>query len=200
MVNKIPFYGISAGGKIALLASRCHPATSQIMSVTARETLESCGVETDDIYLIDCPANTLLPGMSREIARSGSFAAVVALAVLPSEGAEAQAVRMGMSMSDFAVPVIPVLVPGGAGGAQWAAAAEKAARAAVELVNFSSMLAEFAAGGGTTEADEADGLEEFVETAAPARSRRTASRTTRRPNAASNGRKKAASNGRKKRQ
>jgi hypothetical protein len=147
-------------------------------------------VETDDIYLIDCPANSLLPGMSREIARSGSFAAVVSLAVLAPQSADEQAIRIGMAVSDFAVPVIPVLVPGGASGAEWAAAAEKAARAAVELVNFSSMLAEFAAGGGTTEADDADGLEEFVETAAPAPSRRAASRTTRRTKTASNGRKK----------
>lgn len=189
MVNKIPVYAISTGGKIAVVSARCHPATSQIMSVTCRETLESCGVDTDDIYLIDCPQNVLLPGMCREIAKSGSFAAVVGLAVLAEDNAEASAVRMGMTVSDYAVPVVPALVLGSAGGADWAGAAERAARSAIELINFSSMLSELASMGDLAElAGEGDGLlEEIVETPKPTKARaarRTTTRTT------SNGRKR----------
>jgi 6,7-dimethyl-8-ribityllumazine synthase len=143
MVNKIPSYMISAGGKFAILSSRCHPASSNLMSAAAKDALESCGVESDDIYLIDCPADSLLPGMSREIAKSGSFAAVISLAVLATGSDHGESIRIGMAVSDFGIPVIPTLVPESAGDSAIALAAQKAARSAIELVNFSSMLSEF---------------------------------------------------------
>jgi 6,7-dimethyl-8-ribityllumazine synthase len=143
MVNKIPSYVISAGGKFAILSSRCHPASSQVMAAASKDALESCGVESDDIYLIDCPSDSLLTGMSREIAKSGSFAAVISLAVLANGSEHAESIRIGMTTSDFSVPVIPALVPESCGESAIALAAQKAARSAIELVNFSSMLSEF---------------------------------------------------------
>lgn len=143
MVNKIPSYVISAGGKFAILSSRCHPASSQVMAAASKDALESCGVEGDDIYLIDCPADFLLPGMSREIAKSGSFAAVISLAVLGNDSEHAESIRIGLATSDFSVPVVPALVPERCGESAIALAAQKAAHSAIELVNFSSMLSEF---------------------------------------------------------
>jgi 6,7-dimethyl-8-ribityllumazine synthase len=160
MVNKIPFYGISSGGKVGLLSSRCHPATAQIMLVSCREILESCGVDSDDIYMIDCPDLSLIPGMSREIARSGVFAGLVCLAVLNENSGSAQAVRIGIASSDYEIPVVPSLVPADAGNAQIARAGEKAAHAVVELMNFASMLEELVSVGGFSADDDSEELEE----------------------------------------
>lgn len=156
MVNKIPSYVISAGGKYAIVSSRCHPSSGQVMASAAQEALESCGVESDDIYLIDCPSDSLLPAMCRELANCGSFAAVIALAVLGSDCAHAESVRIGMTTSDFVIPVIPAMVPEVEGAQGAALAAQKAARSAIELVNFSSMLAEFAFAQSLTDDEEYD--------------------------------------------
>lgn len=154
MVNKIPSYTISAGGKVAILSSRTNPASAQIMAASCRETLESCGVDTDDIYMIDCPDDLLLPGMSRQLARLGYYAAVVALAALDTDSTASQAIHLGMTGSDFAVPVIPVLVPANTGNGAIARAGETAARSAVELINLSNMLDEL----------KASGLDQLIET------------------------------------
>lgn len=176
MVNKIPSYVISAGGKVAILSSRCHPASSQVMAIAAREALESCGVETDDIYLIDCPADFLLPGMSREIANSEFFAAVISLAVLAGDNTHEQSIRIEMTTSNFSVPVIPALVHVDSGESAIAQAAEKAARSAIELINFSSMLSELelAQAFGNTEGMEPDISEQVTAKPRAARARKTA--------------------------
>ncbi|MBI2812386.1 MAG: hypothetical protein HYX67_16395 [Candidatus Melainabacteria bacterium] len=183
MVNKIPSYVISAGGKFAILSSRCHPASSQIMASASQSALESCGVESDDIYLIDCPSDSLLPGMSREIGKSGSFAAVISLAVLAADSEQAESIRIGMATSDFGIPVIPALVPESCGDSALALAAQKAARSAIELVNFSSMLAEFSLAQGLAELDDDD--EEAAAVAKP----RAASARRSRAGATTNGRR-----------
>ncbi|CAN5182455.1 hypothetical protein BH10CYA1_BH10CYA1_40770 [soil metagenome] len=121
MVNKLPSYAICAGGKFA----------------------ESCGVEVDDIYLIDCPSDSLLPGTSREIGKSGSSAAIISLAVFAGDRQQAESIRIGMAISDFGVPVIPSMVPESWGDSAMALAAQKAALTASQLVDFYSMLAEF---------------------------------------------------------
>ncbi len=179
MVNKIPSYVISAGGKFAVLSSRCHPASSQIMAAATKDALESCGVETDDIYLIECPADYLLPGMSREIAKSGSFAAVISLAVLSNDSAHDESIRIGMAVSDFSIPVIPALVPESKGESAIALAAQIAARSAIELVNFSSMLSEFSVAQNFADlSDEEDEEAPAVAKPRAARTRKATSRAT----------------------
>lgn len=157
MVNKIPAYMISAGGKFAILASRSHPYSGQIMSESARTSLESCGVERDDIYIIDCPNDILLPGLSRETARTGFFAAVIALAVFSDDCKQENAITTALALSDFEVPVVPALVQESKGQAQLASAAEEAARAAVELTNLATLLEEL------TIASSIDVLDELAE-------------------------------------
>ncbi len=75
--------------------------------------------------------------------KSGSLAAVNSLAVLAGDSVQSQSIRIGMAISDFGIPVIPALVPESGRDSAMALAAQKAARSAIELVDFSSMLANF---------------------------------------------------------
>jgi 6,7-dimethyl-8-ribityllumazine synthase len=142
MVNKIPSYTISNDGRYAIVSSRSHPASSQIMAVSCRETLESCGVDGDSIYLIDCPSDLLLPGVCREVADTGYFRAVAALAVVPRTSGAYRSVQIGMVTSEFSVPVIPVVVREGGDESAMAKAGADAGRSAVELSNLGEMLGE----------------------------------------------------------
>ena len=142
MVNKIPTYTINSGGKFAIVASRSNPASAQIMAVSCRETLEACGVESDNIYLVDCPTDLVLPGLLREVARCGFYAAVVGIAVVSRRSGALRALQIGMATSDFAVPVIPVLVRDCLEESAMAHAAAEAGRSAVEMANLGEMLGE----------------------------------------------------------
>ena len=157
MVNRIPAYVISAGGKFAILASRSHPYSGQIMSEAARSSLESCGVDREDIYVIDCPSDVLLPGLCRETARTGFFSGVIAVATLSENCKSENAITAALASSDFEVPVVPALVQESQGQAQLASSAEDAARAAVELTNLAMLLEEL------TIASSIDVLDELAE-------------------------------------
>ena len=173
MVNKIPSYTISAGGKVAILSSRTNPASAHIMAASCRDTLESCGVDTDDIYMIDCPEDLLLPGISRQLAKLGYYSAIVALAALDAESAALHAIYLGMTGTDFLVPVVPALVPANTDDGALARAGEMAARSAVELINLSNMLDELK----TTGIDHLAETEEPVAVAKPAPKQRSRKRT-----------------------
>lgn len=158
MVNKIPSYTIGAGGRIAVVSSRSHPGAARIMVPACCDALESSGVDTDDIYIMDVPGDLLLPGVCRELSRSGFYSAIVALTILPARDSVAVAFLNGMTTTDFAVPVIPGVVYEEGEPAVFAHVAEDAARAAVELTNLAGIMSEMA---------KAD-YEPFPEEAAPA--------------------------------
>lgn len=142
MVNKIPAYTISAGGRIALVSSRTHPYALRIMVPACCDALEATGVSSDDIYIVEAPCDLLLPGVCRELGRSGFYSAIVALAVLSQQDAATQAILTGLTTSDFTVPVIPAAVLGDVSQPGLVLAAQEAARAAVELTNLDGMIAE----------------------------------------------------------
>jgi 6,7-dimethyl-8-ribityllumazine synthase len=174
MVNKIPSYSISAGGRFAVLSSRSHPYASSVMAPACCDALESAGVATDDIYIIDAPNDLLLAGMSRELSKTDFYSAIVALAILPEAKTIGEAVLNGFTTCDFPVPVIPGLVTCNLTEVnELARIAQDAARSAIEMTNFAGMLDEMrgAVGdrpsGGGIELEE---LEEIVQ-AAPKRRR-----------------------------
>ncbi len=189
MVSKIQNFTISAGGRIAVVASRSNPSAAVVMAPACCDALEATGVESDDIFLIDAPSDSVLPGVARELARSGFFVAVIALAVLPSGEAMAESVLNGMSSSDFFVPVIPGMVIGEHDAKALARAGQDAGRAAIELVNLAGVVQEMRELAEATMIAEAEAVEEVAE-AGPGRRRRAASATTARK-ATTRGRKKA---------
>lgn len=144
MVNRIPAYMISSDGVYAVLVSRSHPSSANIMAPACQQALESCGADGDDIYIIDCPSDIVLPGLARETAKTGLFSAVIALAALQEGTAVEAALTAAMATTDFEVPVIPALVRCTTGDACMAQAGEQAGRAAVELSNLATLLEEFA--------------------------------------------------------
>jgi len=156
MVNKIPGYTISAGGRYAVLASRSHQGTVGVMVPACCDALESTGVETDDIYVIESPSDSLLPGLARELSKTGFCSTVVVLAVLPSGDAIAESILNGMTMTDFERPVVPGMVIGDRDLSTLARVAQDAARQAVEITNLAGILGEMreAAGNGAGAAME----------------------------------------------
>lgn len=159
MVNKIPSYTISAGGRIAVLSSRSHPGASRVMVPACCEALESSGVASDDIYIMDAPGDLLVPGLCRELSRSGFYAAIVALAVLPGKESLSEAVLNGMTGSDFAIPVIPGMVIGESDPTALAHTAQEAARAAVELTNVAAMILEMQGAAVESFVEDTEGIE-----------------------------------------
>lgn len=143
MVHRIPPFMISPESIYAILVSRSHPHSGNIMSGACQQALESCGAKSEDIYIIDCPSDTLLPGLCREAAKTGLFSAVIGLAALPDCRSTAAALTAAMASTDFEVPVIPALVSSTAGDAEIARAAEYAGRSAVELANLALLFEEF---------------------------------------------------------
>jgi 6,7-dimethyl-8-ribityllumazine synthase len=143
MVNKIPSYSISAGGRFAVVASRSHPYASAVMVPACCDALESAGVATDDIYIIDAPSDLLLPGMSRELSKTDFYSAIVALSILPESETIGESVLNGFTTTDFLAPVVPGLVTAGVNEVnELARIAQEAARSAIEMTNFSGMLDE----------------------------------------------------------
>ncbi len=142
MVNKVPGYTISAGGRFAVLASRSHQGTVSVMVPACCDALESTGVETDDIYIIESPSDSLLPGLARELSKTGFCSTVVVLAVLPPGDAVAESILNGMTMTDFPRPVVPGMVIGDRALSTLARVAQDAARQAVEMTNLAGILEE----------------------------------------------------------
>src|SRR5215471_5153249 len=142
MVNKIPGYTISAGGRFAVLASRSHQGTVSVMLPACCDALESTGVETDDIYIVESPSDSLLPGLARELTKTGFCSTVVVLAVLPDGDAIAESILNGMTLTDFERPVVPGLVIGDRDLSTLARVAQDAARQAVEMTNLAGILEE----------------------------------------------------------
>lgn len=189
MVSKIQSFTISAGGRIAVVASRSNPGAAGVMVPACCDALEATGVESDDIFLIDAPSDSVIPGVTRELARSGFFAAVIALAVLPAGEAMAESVLNGMSSSDFFVPVIPGMVIGEHDAQALARAGQDAGRAAVELVNLAGVVQEMRELAEAAMVAEAESVEEVSE-ARPVRRRRAGAATTAKT-ATTRGRKKS---------
>jgi len=142
MVNKIPGYTISAGGRFAVLASRSHQGTVSVMVPACCDALESTGVETDDIYIVESPSDSLLPGLARELSKTGFCSTVVVLAVLADGDAIAESILNGMTLTDFERPVVPGLVIGDRDLSTLARVAQDAARQAVEITNLAGILDE----------------------------------------------------------
>lgn len=185
MVNQIPSYVVSAGGRVAVLAGKRHPAVAATMLPACVEALESCGVETDDIYIVDAPLNELMPAVARELSRTGFFSAIVALAVLDGQERAVEAVLNGMTTTDFPVPVAPGMVLDSGDLQSVASVARDAGRAAVQMINLSGMLDEMrqvGAGGEAAEdlAEELAGdlVDELAAEPAPSRRRKAAPAAT----------------------
>ncbi len=94
-----------------------------------------------DELLIDRASNSLPTLMSRVISSCGSFAAVIGLAVLADSSERAESIRIGMTISDFGIRVIPKMVPESGRDTAIALAAKNATLTAVQLIHFFSMLA-----------------------------------------------------------
>jgi 6,7-dimethyl-8-ribityllumazine synthase len=170
MVNKIPSYSISAGGRFAVVASRSHPYAAAVMVPACCDALESAGVATDDIYIIDAPSDLLLPSMSRELSKTEFYSAIVALAILPESETLGESVLNGFTTTDFLAPVVPGLVTAGVNELnELARIAQDAARSAIEMTNFSGMLDEMrgAVGNGGSIGREIEELEEEEELLPP---------------------------------
>jgi 6,7-dimethyl-8-ribityllumazine synthase len=142
------------------------------------EALESAGVATDDIYIIDAPHDLLLPAICRELSKTDFYSAVVALAILPESKTTGESVLNGFTTIDYPVPVIPGLVTCNSRELdELARIAQDAGRSAIELTNFSGMLDEMRGAVGSAfngVSDDSEDESEVVqaEVAQPARRRR----------------------------
>lgn len=106
------------------------------MTVSCIESLEASAVHRDNIYVVECPTDMLLPVVCRTIAKSGKFQAVIGLAVLPASNMVAQAMHTAFALQDFGGTVIPALVHADDGAFLIARASEEAARHAIEVSNL----------------------------------------------------------------
>ncbi len=106
--------------------------------------------------LIDCLSASMHLHMCGAIDRSGSSAAVISLAVLADRGEQAESIRIETVISDFGIPVIPLVVPKSGEDSAIALAAQNAAITADEFIAILSRRAESSLSRGDANAQRND--------------------------------------------
>lgn len=106
--------------------------------------------------LIDCLSASKHLHVGRAIARSGSSAAVISLAVLAHRTELSESIRIDTAISDLAIPVIPFVVPKSGGDSAIALTAQNAAITADEFVAILSRRAESSLSRGDANAEGKD--------------------------------------------